>query len=124
MRLELRGGLLGRLDSLRILDDAQLGEPRTKLGDVAASGALFGELAEGRDGDRVADETPIGDRSSIRIEREPTLVAVLRIAADVDADPGRLGGDHPDELLARVQVLGRHGPGRGEFGLEAHREPQ
>ena len=91
--LELGGRDLGLLDSLRVLGQAKLDEPRAQLADVSPAGALLGQLAHRRDRDRVAHEHPVGDRAARRVEREPGPLAAPLVGAEVDAGarPGSAG---------------------------------
>jgi hypothetical protein len=92
---------------------------------VSSASAFLGELAHRGDRDRRADESPIGDRPTVPVEREPRAFVVAGIGAEVDArSAAGLGGDDRDHLLAplgeglRVRARGR------KLLLQRHGEQQ
>ena len=119
--LELRRGDLGVLDSLGVLRQAKLDEPRAELADVAPACALLGELAERRDRDGVANAAPVRDRAAGRIDGEPRARAAVAVCAEVDAlASGGLRRDDSDDLLALPRELRGCLVGRPHLVLEAH----
>ena len=89
--------------------DPQRDELRAKLVEVAAAGALLGDLAERRDRGGVADDARGRDGSAVVVEREP---ACARRAARTRRGSARrrprLGGEHRrDRLAVRRRRRGR-----------------
>ena len=119
--MQLRGRNFGLLDARRRVRQTQFDEPGTELADIAATGALLRELAHGRDSDRLANQSPVGDRPVLRVERQPRLLFPAPVRAEVDPRAGSgLRRDDAFELLAVVR-MGRRGlGGGGNLLLELH----
>ena len=115
--LELAHGLLGLVDPGRALRQPERDELGQQLVEVAAEGRLLGDLAQGGDGDDVAQLPPVGDRAAPIVEHDPGAAPVPVLeGAEVGAQAGRrLGREHGGQ---RRSVRGEHVPPRRGDALQ------
>jgi demethylmenaquinone methyltransferase / 2-methoxy-6-polyprenyl-1,4-benzoquinol methylase len=119
--LEVSGSDLRLLDPLWGLSEAKLDEPRPQVSEIAATCALFRELAHRGDRNRLANERPVRQRAAPGVEREPGLLLATAKRAQVDARaPTRLRRDDAFELLPLVCVTRRRLRSCSDLLLEAH----
>jgi demethylmenaquinone methyltransferase / 2-methoxy-6-polyprenyl-1,4-benzoquinol methylase len=120
--LQLGGRELGVPDSLGILGQPQLHEPRAQLAQIPSPRTLLGEFAQRGERHRIANERPVGDGTTFLIEREPAAVFAVTTAVrtEVDARAAGLGRDNPHDFLSGLGLRARCLPRAGEIVLEGH----
>src|SRR5688572_7923777 len=86
--LQLQRRLLRLLDPRRVLGQPERGELRAQLVEIATRRRFLGELAEGEDGDGVANAAALSHRPPFRVEHDPGPEASRRLErAEVGALP-------------------------------------
>lgn len=120
--LQLGGRQLGVLDSLGILGQPQLDQPRTQLAQMPSPRALLGQLAERSERDRFTNERPVRDGSTFLIERKPAALVTVTtgVCTEVDARAAGLGRDDSNDFLSGLGLRAGRLPRAGEIVLEGH----
>jgi demethylmenaquinone methyltransferase / 2-methoxy-6-polyprenyl-1,4-benzoquinol methylase len=114
-------GLLGFVDPERVLGQPQRHEPRAQLVQLAAAGALLGNLGERNERGSLSHELTVCDRPTGLVEREPAVIVAGPVRAQVEpAARLGLGREDPGKLLSVVGVAGRRRGDLLEVVLKRH----